>query len=361
MSQNEYERLSAHQAAESLAQTTGLHAQVLSHVTASYDGRVIIKTGEGSTFDLPYDIKTTIDRRDQLLSFKHRHADAVLITRELSRKMAEQCRELDIQFIDHAGNCYLQQPGLFVFVTGRKEAPTLRQASTRGFTPATLRVVFAVLTCPSILNSNVRRIAEVASISHGAAGSALILLEEAGFFTTASSGRRILAMPERWLDAWTEGYLGRIRPKLKKYRMSAPSPISAVLERISPQYREVVLGGQAAAATFELERRQVALGGEAAPTARELGLKPGTITLYIDLRDSAVMRDLVQELQLRRDPDGKIELVDMFWNTRELSDFPTVPKALIYADLIGTADQRTMEIAAELRKEICADVENKAG
>lgn len=343
MSPHEYELLSAHQAAESLAQTTGLHLQVLSHNNASYDGRVVIKTADGRTFDLPYDVKTTIDRRDQLLSFKHRHDDAVLITRELSRKMAEQCRELGIQFIDHAGNCYLQQPGLFVFVTGLKETSKPGQTSTRGFTPATLRVVFAVLTCPPILNSNVRRIAEVASISHGAAGSALVLLEEAGFFTSAPSGRRILAMPERWLDAWTEGYLGRIRPKLQKYRMSAPVPISAVLERISPQYSEVVLGGEAASA------------------ARDSGLKPGTITLYIDLRDPAVMRNLVQELTLRRDPEGKIELVDMFWNTRELSDFPTVPAALMYADLIGTGDQRTMEIAAELRKEICADVENQAG
>ena len=343
MPSNEYELLSAHRASEGLVHTTGLHVQVLSHDSANYDGRVIITTSDGRRFDLPYDVKTTIDRRDHLLSFKRRHDGSVLITQELSRTMAEQCRELGIQFIDHAGNCHLQQPGLFVFVTGLKETSKLGPASTRGFTPATLRVVFAVLTCPPILNSNVRRIAEVASISHGAAGTALIFLEEAGFFTSAPSGRRILAMPERWLDAWTEGYLGRIRPKLQKYRMSSAVSISAVLERISPQYREVVLGGEAASAV------------------RASGLKPGTITLYIDLRDPAVMRDLVQELKLRRDPEGKIELVDMFWNTRELSSFPTVPAALIYADLIGTGDQRTAEIAAELRKEICADVENKAG
>jgi hypothetical protein len=73
------------------------------------------------------------------------------------------------------------------------------------------------------------------------------------------------------------------------------------------------------------------------------------------------MRDIVQELKLRRDPAGNIELVDMFWNTSELPCFPTVPDALIYADLVGTGDQRTIEIADELRKEICADVDSKAG
>lgn len=152
----------------------------------------------------------------------------------------------------------------------------------------------------------------------------------------------MLAIPERWLDTWTEGYLGRIRPKLEKYKMSAPVPISAVLDRVSSQFREVILGGEAAAAN------------------RNFGLKPGTLTLYIDLRNANVMRDIVTELKLRRDPEGKIELVDMFWNPVELPSFPTVPDALIYADLIGTGDQRTMEIAADLRKEICAKLANRS-
>ena len=343
MSANEYERLSAHRAVDALAHATGLHSQLVRHISASDAGRLVITSGDGRSVDLPYEVKATIDRRDQLLSFKQRHDNAILITRALSRKMAEQCRELELQFIDHAGNCYLRQPGLFVFVVGSKETSTPKPTSTRGFTPATLRVVFAVLTCPSILNSNVRRIAEVASISHGAAGTALLLLEEAGFFTTAASGRRLLALPERWLDAWTEGYLGRVRPKLLKYRMSAAQPLSHVLERFSPKYGEVVLGGEAAAAV------------------REFGLKPGMLTLYMDFRDPGIMRDLVQELKLRRDPEGNIELVDLFWNTRELPSFPTVPDALIYADLVGTADARTMEIAEALRKEIRINVNSQAG
>lgn len=346
MSTDEHDVLSARLALTGLERMTGLHSQILVHgasrLASRCDGQIAIEAGDGRTFDLPYEVKTTIDRRDQLLTFKNRYDNAVLITRELSRAMAEQCREHGIQFIDHAGNCFIRQPGFFVFVTGAKETTKSKQAATRGLTPATLRVVFAVLTSPSILNSNVRRIGEVASISHGAAGSALTMLEEAGFFTTARSGRRVLAIPERWLDTWTEGYLGRIRPKLEKYRMSAPVPISAVLDRVSSQFREVILGGEAAAAN------------------RNFGLKPGTLTLYIDLRNANVMRDIVTELKLRRDPEGKIELVDMFWNPVELPSFPTVPDALIYADLIGTGDQRTMEIAADLRKEICAKLANRS-
>jgi hypothetical protein len=343
MPPKQYDASSVRKAMVFLNRTTGLQTQILAQADTGHDESVRITTDAGQSFDLHYAVKTTIDRRDQLVTFKTLHGDALLITRSLSSAMSELCRELNIQFIDHAGNCYLRQPGLFVMVSGSKDPTKGKVAATRGLTPAALRVVLAVLTLPSILNSNIRRIAEVAAISHGAAGAALIMLEELGLLiTSARTGRRLLVMPERWLDAWTEGYLGRIRPKLEKHKMSAPVPIPAVLERVLPQMHEVALGGEAAAAY------------------RNMGLKPGALTLYIDLDNLSVMRNLVQELKLRRDPEGKIELVNIFWNTKELHCFPTVPDALIYADLVGTGDGRTMEIATSLRKEICSYVTSES-
>lgn len=348
MSQIQNDSRSVHSALDALHRTTGLHIRLKEQTATGHDGHMEIGTGDGLAFHLPYKFKPTIDRRDQLAMFKASHDHAVLITRPLSHAMAEQCRKFEIQFIDLAGNCFLRQQGLLVFISGIKDTTQVKLGAVRGLTPAALRVVFAILTKPSVLKSSVRRIAEVASISNGAAGAALVTLEDIGLFTTLRADRRVLVAPERWLDTWTEGYLGRIRPKLEKYRMSASVPLSEVLDRVSPKYREVALGGTAA------------LGGEAAAAYRNMGLKPGAITLYVDLHDPTVMRDLVQEFKLRRDPEGKIELVDMFWNTQELECFPTVPDALIYADLVGAADSRSMEIAANLKKKICDYVESEA-
>lgn len=342
MSLKQYEASTAIMAMEILHQTTGLNATVLPQPSAGHGRHVRIATVDGRFIELPYQVKPTIDRRDQLSTFKSHHDGALLLTNSLSRTMADYCRELNIQFVDQAGNCFLQQPGLFVFVSGAKNNTGAKLAEVRGLTPAALRVMFAVLTLPAILNDTVRRIAEVAGISHGAAGTALITLEESGFFVSTRAGRRTLATPERWLDAWTEGYLGRIRPKLEKHTMSAPGGLSAAIDHVIPQMR------------------QLALGGEAAAAARNMGLKPGALTLYLDLRDAHVMRQLVQELKLRRDPNGQVELLNFFWNTQELDSFPTVPDALIYADLVGTGDTRTMEIATEMRKEICAYVASEA-
>lgn len=331
-----------HSALDALHRTTGLRALLKERTAPGHDRHIEIGTGDGLAFHLPYKFKSTIDRRDQLAMFKASHDHVLLITRSLSHSMAEQCRQFEIQFVDLAGNCFLRQPGLLVFVSGAKDTIQINPGAARGLTPATLRVVFAILTQPAVLNSSVRRIAEVASISHGAAGSALVTLERGGFFTSSQANRRVLAAPDRWLDTWTEGYLGRIRPKLDKYRMSASAPISEVLAQVNPYYREVAVGGEAAAAR------------------RDLGIKPAALTLYIDMSDPTVMRELVQEYKLRRDPVGKIELVEMFWNTQELKCFPTVPDALIYADLVGAADSRSMEIAASLKQEICAYVESES-
>lgn len=337
----EYESTTAAMAMDVLHRTTGLDATVLQQRTGQ-SRQVRIGTADGRFIELPYEVKPTIDRRDQLSTFKNNYDGALLLTNSLSTTMADYCRDLNIQFVDQAGNCFLQQPGLFVFVSGAKNNNSAKLGELRGLTPAALRVVFAVLTLPAVLNDTVRRIAEVAGISHGAAGTALITLEESGFFVRTRSSRRSLAMPERWLDVWTEGYLGRIRPKLEKYTMSAAGPLSATIERVIPQMQ------------------QLALGGEVAAAARHLGLKPGALTLYVDLQNAQVMRELVQDLKLRRDPGGNVELVHLFWNPQELDSFPTVPDPLIYADLVGTGDTRTMEIAAELRKEICAYIASKA-
>lgn len=324
-----------------LQQTTGLKASLSANHVSGHASRMSVTTGDGRVVELVCEVKASIDRHDQLSTFKYQHGNAVLVTRALTSAMIEQCRQINIQFLDTAGNCYLNQPGLFVFVSGRKDTTTPQPTATRGLTPAALRLMFALLGKPALINSNLRRIAEIAGISHGAAGTAIVMLENIGLISKSAAGQRMLMQPGRWLDIWTEGYLGRFRPKLQTYRMRSSTSLSAVLDRVSPAMGEIMLGGEAAAA------------------AKNLDLKPGAMTVYLDLRNANVMQDLVQELQLRRDLDGNIELVEIFWNARELPSFPTVPDALIYADLIGSGDERNLEIAAQMRKRIVDDVASK--
>lgn len=320
-----------------LKEVTGLSVAVRASHASKNTGMLTVKSPDGRVLELAYEVKATIDRHDQLATFKQQAHRAVLVTRALSSAMLEQCRQRNIEFLDASGNCFLNQPGFFVFVSGRK-GTTLTDATARGLTPAALRLVFAALCKPAILQGSVRNIAEIAGVSHGAAGIALATLEEMDMIGKAPSGQRMLVHPERWLDVWTEGYLGRLRPKLTTYRMSAATALSSLLEQVSPVTQELLLGGEAAA------------------KHAQLGLKPGALTLYIDVQNEHVMRNLVRELKLRRDPDGPVELVEIFWNTQALPSFPAVPDALVYADLIGSGIDRTLDIAAKLKKRIIDDV-----
>lgn len=328
-------------ALDALHRTTGLKADV-ARKTMHADLEMTIQANDGQVYSWMCEMKPNVDRRDQLLTFKHKHHDKVMITRALSAFMAAQCRELDIQFIDYSGNCFLRQGSLLVYVFGAKEETRDKVSVPRGLTPAVLQVVLAVLTQPDILNTNIRAIAQMASISRGAAAAALNTLVALGFLSISTTGRRLVVMPQRWLDAWTEGYLGRIRPKLQKMRMRSPHSVANLLELIGPKMGEFVWGGEAAAHKLSL------------------GIKPEMLTLYVKFTEPQVLSNAVKEYKLRRDPDGPIELVDLFWNAIELQSFPTVPDALIYADLIGAGDTRSLEIANTLRKAICRHVESKA-
>ena len=74
--------------------------------------------------------------------------------------MASRCRELDIQFIDTAGNAYVTDgQGILINVTGRKlEKGSLFAEREMTITPAAIRMMCAFLASPSLLTAPYRGI-----------------------------------------------------------------------------------------------------------------------------------------------------------------------------------------------------------
>lgn len=360
-----------HDIVDGLRQSTGLTIELVGKESDNEhfdDILQIAHTADEQPLLLPIDFKATIDRRDQILGFKQRRApDVVLGTGQLSVELAQYCRKNNVMFADAAGNCFLKSEKLLVFILGQKRDKKYISLKDSTVTPAALLVMLAILTNPELLNQSVREISAAAGISHGAGGKALGTLHELGFHTATRSGRRVLSKPERWLDVWTEGYLARIRPKLQKRRMRPPS-MEYALRHVSPALDEVELGGTAGAnlqlfsqqpyETLPDGERPVAIGSEAAASELGYSIAPGELTLYVNMQDRNVLPELVQALKLRADPDGPVEIVEMFWNSLALQSFPCVPEPLIYADLISSSNSRNFEIAQQLRKVICDRVQN---
>ncbi|WP_193315512.1 type IV toxin-antitoxin system AbiEi family antitoxin [Janthinobacterium aquaticum] len=285
--------------------------------------------------------KSSIDRKEHLNKVRQQLTrlgeDGLLITPYLSRELAEYCRTIDLQFIDLSGNAYLHAPGLFVFMTGEKRSPVrLANDEPKGLTnSATLRVVFAVLSQPALLNSSFKSIAGAAGVSLGTAYNVLNDLQRRGYLIdSGGAGRRKLLEPDRLINEWAVNFPVTLRPKLHRRRFSAPDP---------DWWRSV-----------QLDAFRYAWSSEVAACNLTGYLKPLTQTLYVEQGDiDSVIRMLVKQHRLKPDADGNIEILEAFWPQGDIERL-LAPPLLVYAELRALMDPRADE-AANMIKEKCID------
>ena len=299
----------------------------------------------GKSLQYDCEVKQKVDRFLTLDDMKARAVldqTTILICSPLTSAMAAHCQELDIQFIDTAGNAYLtDRDGVLIQIVGRKiENDSLIAARGMTITPAALRVMFAFLANPAMLNAPYRDISRSVQVAIGAIGKVLETLETRGFIGTAPGGNRILISPELMLSEWATGYMSRLRPKLKTHRFTAPNPSD--------------LGN-----VWIPECHVSAWGGEVAAALLTKHLNPATYTIYTDMEDTGALADIVKRFRLRADPHGPIEVVQSFWNMDYFAEsFPTVPLHLVYADLLGTQDPRNLAVAQQISQDVINHVHN---
>ncbi len=322
---------------------TGLNAAVIAREPKILKGQcpdaVIEVAGHGKPLQLFVEIKA-VDRpialataKQQLEPFGRR---GLLVTPYLTAELATHCRaKLDLQFIDAAGNAYLRAPGVYVFIRGERPRGRAGTAvGTRGGgTTTALRVVFALLYKPELLNAPYREIIRAAGVALGAVGWVFFDLQRRGYVIGGKRSRdRRLVEPGRLIEEWVTNYPIKLRPKLNQRRFQAADP---------HWWQETRLTDGAL------------WGGEVAANKLTGHLKPASCTIYIDpARRREGVAKLVREHRLRADPDGEVEILDTFWNFPADPGQPElVPPLLVYADLVATLDPRNLEIAKQIREE----------
>jgi len=254
--------------------------------------------------------------------------DALLITDYVTPQLADQLRDHGVNFLDTAGNAFLKRPPTLVWVKGMRptEAPVAPNAG-RAFQATGLQVVFALLCQPEWVNRPYREIARLAGVAHGTVGNVMDDLTQAGFVFDLGRANRRLRNTARLADNWAEAYARTLRPKLLLGRYHTPD--------------------RNGWKTLEPGRYQALFGGETAAARLDANLIPGIITLYVD----DIPKRLLADQQLRKDPEGTVELRRRFWHFEPNADVPDlVPPLLIYADLLATGDARCFEAADRLRE-----------
>lgn len=261
-----------------------------------------------------------------LHQFNSLREQAILIADYVSQPMAEKLRAEKVWFADKAGNAYIENPPIYIWVTGRSRPKNhLATENLRSFQPSGLKIIFALLSLPKLVNSPYRKIAELSGVSHGSVGWVMAELPKLGFLAEYKNKRSLLKY-ETLVEQWAENYSLNLRPKLKLAAYSC----SDILWWRNENFPD-----------FSYE-----LSGEAA-AAKMLGnFKPASLTLY----GRQVSKAFIQKYRLRPDAGGNIEIMKMFWNFSEQNSH-LVPTLLVFADLLSTSDARCLELAREFRQE----------
>lgn len=247
----------------------------------------------------------------------------LLLTKYVNPKTAERLKDQGIQFIDTAGNAYLNQLPLYIYVKGNPPNEEIRPVpEKRAFKQTGLKLIFAFLCNPGLENRPYREIAETAGVALGTVGWIIRDLKEMGYVVAMGKRGNKLIEKEKLLERWVVEYPERLRPKLLLGRFKG-NPYWWQKQKLQPDNAQ--------------------WGGEVAAEKITHYLKPELATLYIE---PAELHKVLMENRLRKDTGGETEILERFWTPQhnQLKE-DTVPPLLIYADLIGTGNERNIETA----------------
>lgn len=242
-----------------------------------------------------------------------------------------------VSFLDERGNAHLSLDGRTVLfaradkpgrtgmhpTSARLESQAKRAPGALTLNRASHRVAFALLASPDLTANSVRVLAAVARASIGTVHNTLAQLTDAGLLL---DGR--LHDPGRLLDAWAESY-----------RRLAVRPLSPrALFAADDRWRGTVRSEAAGA---------VLLGGIAAAAVLDDQIRATDGIVY-----AAALGPAVTLLRLTTDPTPfRVEVRERFWGDGLPASQPgLVPSVLIYGDLLRDGDYRSLEIAANLRR-----------
>lgn len=334
----------------------------------------------------------------------------LLITTYLTPALAVQCREMGLQFVDTAGNAYLDVAGLFVFVCGQTPPGSLVRPPMRTTgNPSSQRMVFTLLCQPALLQATYREIAHLSGIALGSVGAVFNGLAARGWLLeTRAEGRAGTRSEPPSEAAESEDAQGEppqgARAKRKgkgganhsvregtedgeegaasgaghhgdgrveeKRRLTAPDRLldewvanypTILRPRLQPRrFAAPSADWWRALRAEDLAAFDACWGGEVAALAllpgSELSGEPQTLYMR-PARMAQGIHALTSRYRLKPQPNGPIEILEAFWDAS--IDDPTrpglAPPVLVYADLMASLQPTNLEVAAELRKGVIMD------
>jgi len=271
------------------------------------------------------EIKANVTKADKLLAMMRKGEfdhPLLLVTKYINPQLADELKQNGTEFIDTAGNAFINQPPLYIFVKGNKPDIVNVHPLKRAFKPAGLKVIYAFLCNPGLENKTYREIAVQADVALGTVDWIMKELKELTFLLDMGKRGPRLIQKEKLLQRWVTAYPEQLRPKLTlgRFRGEHEWWRRKTLDHLKAQW-----------------------GGEVAAERLTQYLQPQIITIYTTPQQ---LNQLLAENRLRKDPIGDVEILKRFWKPAEIWKYEDlVHPILIYADLLATGNERNIETA----------------
>lgn len=257
----------------------------------------------------------------------------MLVADYVNPKMAERLREQKVPFIDTAGNAYINEKPLYIYIKGLKNndkqtrTDKVGQSYGRMFQPTGLKIVYALLQDEALIKASYRDIAEIAGVALGTVGRVFNDLKKGGYLVEYNKKNRRLKNKKKLLDKWVDAYLEKLRPKL----------FMGIFAAEKYDWWKGV--------GSDIQNYGAKWGGEVGAAKLTGHLKPEKVTIYMPKEGG---KRLLIDNHLRKDKNGNIQIYKTFQeqeinNHFELKDI--VDPIIIYADLLVAGDPRNIETA----------------
>ncbi len=286
-----------------------------------YDAIIEIKDEKFICIAKKYAKNESNDALKELVTNVNDDAHKILIADHLPQNKAEFLRRNKINYLDAAGNAYIETDSLFVMVEGKKPKVTFANNQTRAFQETGLKLLLLLISQPNSLALTYRKLASKTGVSTGSVSNILKELEEENYLLRFGH-KKILKNKEELINRWVTNYKDYLKPRIKRQRMRALGDFNS----------KDLLGSNL----------DFYFGGEPGGELLTKRLKPKDYIIY----SNEDIKTIAQNLKLVPDESGNIELYQKFW-TAEIADKDSkvAPKLVVYADLLNTGNNRNIETA----------------
>lgn len=251
----------------------------------------------------------------------------MIVAEYVNPNIAEKLKEMNIPFIDVAGNAYINEPPVYIFVKGNKTETTAqkKEKTTRAFQQTGLKVIFAFFCDEKLVNTPYREISKATDVAVGTVGWVIHDLKQEGFLVYVGKRERKLYQKEKLFNKWVEAYNQKLRPKIK---------IGAYKTGKDELWRNT-----------DIQKYDALWGGEVAGELYTNYLRPEIATVYINDQKQNLNKFLIEN-RLKEDEKGIVEIYEIFWGDKlKINQNNIVHPIIAYADLIATGNPRNLETA----------------